>query len=59
MSSAVVQIRQQPSYRREAFESGLRRLGYSFHEALASPPLAIALRICAEIHIRRTSLTQP
>lgn len=29
MSFAVVQIRQQPSYRREAFESGLRRLGYT------------------------------
>lgn len=29
MSFAVVQIRPQPTYRREAFESGLRRLGYT------------------------------
>lgn len=29
MSFAVVQIRPQPTYRREAFESGLRRMGYT------------------------------
>jgi|GEM_PF-3190419 len=29
MSFAVIQIRPQPTYRREAFESGLRRLGYT------------------------------
>ena len=40
---------------RAAFKHlGLRRLGYSFEQALASPALRIALRVCAEIHIRRT-----
>jgi hypothetical protein len=29
MSIAVLQIREQPSYRREAFEAGLKRLGYT------------------------------
>lgn len=33
---------------------GWRAMGYSFEQALARPALAIALRVCAEIHIRRT-----